>query len=579
MLVPGNHSMVSLLGTRDELLKLIEAAFESTVFVRGNEITITGEQADAERVARLFEELITLLERGDALTADTVGRSIDIIRGDGTARPSVVFGDSVLTSRGRSIKPKTVGQKKYVDAIRKSTVVFGIGPAGTGKTYLAMAVAVQALMAKQVNRLILTRPAVEAGEKLGFLPGTLSEKIDPYLRPLYDALYEMIDAEQIARMMERGTIEVAPLAYMRGRAQPYDRQVLTPDGFRPIGSLAPGDLVIGSNGLPTPVLGVYPQGRREVFRVQTQDGASTLCCAEHLWAVTTAADRRRGRPHRVLETRQMLGRLRAAHAHRFELPLVSHPVELQPQPVPMDPYALGLLLGDGCLTTSTTPSFTTADPELAVALEAALDGIELRRKTSVDYVLRHTAGHRGGVIVSNPVTVMLRDLGLAGTRSNTKFVPQAYLQQRLRGPPGCPPGPAGQRRGTGDPARPDLPHPVRHVLGAPPRRRGVPGPVAGRRRLLADPPRRRALARIRAGPRGPPSLGCLCPGHPAPRWRGAVPAGSQAGGLRKHRRWAADAVHRPDRVGGGGGDALHPGRGGRLAVCDRRLPGHPQHAE
>jgi phosphate starvation-inducible PhoH-like protein len=209
--------MVSLLGTRDELLKLIEAAFESTVFVRGNEITITGEQADAERVARLFEELITLLERGDALTADTVGRSIDIIRGDGEARPSAVFGDSVLTSRGRSIKPKTVGQKKYVDAIRRNTVVFGIGPAGTGKTYLAMAVAVQALMAKQVNRLILTRPAVEAGEKLGYLPGTLSEKIDPYLRPLYDALYEMIDAEQIGRMMERGTIEVAPLAYMRGR--------------------------------------------------------------------------------------------------------------------------------------------------------------------------------------------------------------------------------------------------------------------------------------------------------------------------------------------------------------------------
>ena len=210
--------MVSLLGTRDELLKLIEAAFESTVFVRGNEITITGEQADAERVARLFEELITLLERGDALTADTVGRSIDIIRGDDNgARPSQVFGDAVLTARGRSIKPKPLGQKKYVDAIRRNTVVFGIGPAGTGKTYLAMAVAVQALMAKQVNRLILTRPAVEAGEKLGYLPGTLSEKIDPYLRPLYDALYEMIDAEQIGRMMERGTIEVAPLAYMRGR--------------------------------------------------------------------------------------------------------------------------------------------------------------------------------------------------------------------------------------------------------------------------------------------------------------------------------------------------------------------------
>jgi phosphate starvation-inducible protein PhoH and related proteins len=419
--------MVSLLGTRDELLKVIEAAFESTVFVRGNEITITGEQADAERVARLFEELITLLERGDALTADTVGRSIDIIRDDGTARPSVVFGDAVLTSRGRSIKPKTVGQKKYADAIRKHTVVFGIGPAGTGKTYLAMAVAVQALMAKEVNRLILTRPAVEAGEKLGFLPGTLSEKIDPYLRPLYDALYEMMDGEQVGRLMERGTIEVAPLAYMRGRAQPYDRQVLTPDGFRPMGSLEVGDLVVGSDGLPTPVLGVHPQGRKQVFRVQTQDGASTLCCAEHLWAVTTSADRRRGRPRRVLETRQMLGRLRAAHAHRFELPLISQPVELVPRDVPMDPYALGLLLGDGCLTTSTTPSFTTADPELALALETALDGIELRRTSEVDYVLRHRAGHRGGVIVSNPVTVVLRELGLAGTRSNTKFVPECYL--------------------------------------------------------------------------------------------------------------------------------------------------------
>jgi phosphate starvation-inducible protein PhoH and related proteins len=425
VLVPGNHTMVSLLGTRDELLKLIEAAFESTVFVRGNEITITGEQADAERVARLFEELITLLERGDALTADTVGRSIDIIRGDGTARPSVVFGDSVLTSRGRSIKPKTVGQKKYVDAIRKHTVVFGIGPAGTGKTYLAMAVAVQALMAKQVNRLILTRPAVEAGEKLGFLPGTLSEKIDPYLRPLYDALYEMIDAEQIGRMMERGTIEVAPLAYMRGRSQPYDRQVLTPDGFQPIGTLEVGDLVIGSNGCPTPVLGVYPQGRREVFRVRAQDGASTLCCGEHLWAVATRDDRRRGKPLRVLETREMIGQLRAAHYHRFELPLISQPVAFLSRKVPLDPYALGLLLGDGSLSARMT-GFTTADPELIVALEQSIMGIELRYRSRFDYYVRPTAAGQG-VKVVNPVLASLRELGLAGTRSTTKFIPECYL--------------------------------------------------------------------------------------------------------------------------------------------------------
>ena len=433
MLVPGNHSMVSLLGTRDELLKLIEAAFESTVFVRGNEITITGEQTDAERVARLFEELITLLERGDALTADTVGRSIDIIRGDdedGGARPSQVFGDAVLTARGRSIKPKTLGQKKYVDAIRKNTVVFGIGPAGTGKTYLAMAVAVQALMAKQVNRLILTRPAVEAGEKLGYLPGTLSEKIDPYLRPLYDALYEMIDAEQIGRMMERGTIEVAPLAYMRGRSQPYDCQVLTPDGFRPIGSLQVGDLVIGSNGLPTPVLGVYPQGRREVFRVRAQDGASTLCCGEHLWAVATRDDRRRGKPLRVLETREMMGQLRAAHYHRFELPLVSQPVAFPPREVPLDPYALGLLLGDGSFSVKIT-GFTTTDPELLVALEQSIKGIELRQRTRFDYYLRHTAGGPR-LKVAHPVTVALRELGLVGTRSPTKFVPEPYLYNSTR---------------------------------------------------------------------------------------------------------------------------------------------------
>jgi phosphate starvation-inducible protein PhoH and related proteins len=425
VLVPGNHSMVSLLGTRDELLKLIEAAFESSVFVRGNEITITGEQADADRVARLFEELIVLLERGDALTADTVGRSIDMVRGDLGVRPSVVFGDAVLTARGRSVKPKTVGQKKYVDAIRNNTVVFGIGPAGTGKTYLAMAVAVQALTAKQTNRLILTRPAVEAGEKLGFLPGTLSEKIDPYLRPLYDALYEMMDAEQIARLIDRGTIEVAPLGYMRGRSQPYSSRVLTPSGFQPIGSLSVGDLVIGSDGYPTPVLGVYPQGRREVFRVAAQDGASTLCCGEHLWTVTTRKDRERGRPHRVVETREMIGRLRAAHYHRFELPLLSRPVEFLPREVPLDPYALGLLLGDGSLSAKMT-GFTTADPELIVALEQSINGIELRYRSRFDYYVRPIGGGPG-LKVANPVLAGVRELGLAGTRSTTKFVPEPYL--------------------------------------------------------------------------------------------------------------------------------------------------------
>jgi phosphate starvation-inducible PhoH-like protein len=284
--------------------------------------------------------------------------------------------------------------------------------------------AAAALSRREVNRIILTRPAVEAGERLGFLPGDLMAKIDPYLRPLFDALHDMIDPEKVATHLERNVIEVAPLAFMRGRAQPVDRRVLTPQGWQAIGALRVGDLVIGSDGRPTPVLGVYPQGRRPVFRLQSQDGASTVCCGEHLWTVRTPDDRRRG-THRTLRTDEMLGRLRTNHQHRFELPVVDS-VEFEPQEVPIDPYALGLLLGDGCLTAKTTPTFTTADEELVDALASRLPRIELQRKTAVDYVLRHIDGHRGGVIVANPVTVALRELGLAGTRSSTKFVPRQY---------------------------------------------------------------------------------------------------------------------------------------------------------
>ena len=208
--------MVALLGQRDELLKLVEAAFDSEIVARGNEITIAGPEVEVERVALLFEELITLLERGHELNASSVGRSIELIKGE-EATPTQVLGDVFLTGRGRGVAPKTLGQKRYVDAMRSGIVTFAIGPAGTGKTYLAVATAVRALEQKQVSRLILTRPAVEAGERLGFLPGTLYEKIDPYMKPLYDALFEMMGADALARLLERGTVEVAPLAFMRGR--------------------------------------------------------------------------------------------------------------------------------------------------------------------------------------------------------------------------------------------------------------------------------------------------------------------------------------------------------------------------
>ncbi|MHB8669364.1 MAG: PhoH family protein [Acidimicrobiales bacterium] len=207
--------MVGLLGQRDELLRLIEATFPDTsIFVRGNEIAVDG--ADAEEVGRLFNELRLLLESGHTLDASSVARVLDMVRAD--ERPSEVLAAEVLRAgRGRTVRPKTSGQKRYTDAIAANVITFGIGPAGTGKSYLAVALAVQALQAKEVSRIILTRPAVEAGERLGFLPGDLMAKVDPYLRPLYDALYDMLEPEGAQRLLGQGTIEVAPLAFMRGR--------------------------------------------------------------------------------------------------------------------------------------------------------------------------------------------------------------------------------------------------------------------------------------------------------------------------------------------------------------------------
>jgi phosphate starvation-inducible PhoH-like protein len=218
VVVPGDQAMVSLLGSRDELLRVIESSLDSDVHVRGNEITITGAAADNAVAVRLFEELLELIRAGQNLTPDAVSRALGILTTDTTARPAEVLSLNILSRRGKNIRPKTLNQKRYVDAIDTHTVVFGIGPAGTGKTYLAVAKAVQALQAKQVTRIILTRPAVEAGERLGFLPGTLYDKIDPYLRPLLDALHDMVDPESIPRLLQAGTIEVAPLAYMRGRS-------------------------------------------------------------------------------------------------------------------------------------------------------------------------------------------------------------------------------------------------------------------------------------------------------------------------------------------------------------------------
>jgi phosphate starvation-inducible protein PhoH and related proteins len=215
--VPASVEMVNILGPRDEFLRILERELEAGIHVRGNEINLTGTPAAVDLAVDVITELVTVLRTGQGLTADAVERICTMIIAREEASPADVLTHNILSARGKTIRPKTLNQKRYVDAIDKHTVVFSIGPAGTGKTYLAVAKAVQALQNKQVNRIILTRPAVEAGEHLGFLPGTLSDKIDPYLRPLYDALHDMLDPDSIPRLLTAGTIEVAPLAYMRGR--------------------------------------------------------------------------------------------------------------------------------------------------------------------------------------------------------------------------------------------------------------------------------------------------------------------------------------------------------------------------
>ena len=212
------ETAVSLFGSFDENIKLIEREFNVRVIVRGAELKIQGDVEDVMQAEKAVEGLLHLLGKGEALNEQNVRYVISMVKEGSEEGLRAMGGDCVcITAKGKPIKPKTLGQKKYIEAIRQKTIVLGVGPAGTGKTYLAVAMAVNAFRNKEVERIILTRPAVEAGEKLGFLPGDLQQKVDPYLRPLYDALFDMLGAEQFQRYQERGNIEVAPLAYMRGR--------------------------------------------------------------------------------------------------------------------------------------------------------------------------------------------------------------------------------------------------------------------------------------------------------------------------------------------------------------------------
>lgn len=424
-----NERLARLCGQLDEHLRQIERRLSVEISNRGHQFRVAGEPQPVAVAVAVLEALYQATQ-AEILTPAQVHLFLQEAGADALAEDAEADTDQVVirTRRGL-IRGRGPNQQRYLWNIQHYDLNFGVGPAGTGKTYLAVACAVEALESNLSRRLVLVRPAVEAGERLGFLPGDMAQKIDPYLRPLYDALYEMLGFERVAKLIERNVIEVAPLAFMRGRAQPLTTPVLTEQGWREMGSLQIGDYVIGSEGQPIRVLGVYPQGRKMVYRVTLTDGASTLCCGEHLWTVYTASNKRRHRPPRTLKTEEIRRSLRVAHQHRYELPLLSKPVLYPSCEVPLDPYALGLLLGDGCITISSTPSFSSQDSELVEALAQALKShaVVLIQKNNLEHILKNTQANRGGLRIPNPVTVILRHLGLAGTHSKTKFIPKLYL--------------------------------------------------------------------------------------------------------------------------------------------------------
>ncbi len=420
----------TLFGVHDQNIKYLESLLDVRINARGQDLTVDGDQQDVATVERILADFAELFGEGKTFTDRELREAFAQIAEDRAYSLRDYFTKARFNPAGKKqVAPKSANQRRYIEAIQKQDVVFGIGVAGTGKTYLAVAMAVQALMQKQVTRIVLARPAVEAGEKLGFLPGDLQDKVDPYLRPLYDALFDLIDAERVTKLLEKRIIEVAPLAFMRGRAQPLHSRLLTPTGWRTMGSLKRGDYVIGSDGNPVRVTGVFPQGPKLVYRLTMTDGASTLACAEHLWAVRTMEDKRGHKSQRILTTQQMLGNYRRHHQYRYELPLLSAPVQWAERATPLEPYSLGLLLGDGCITGKTSPAFATADVELVSSLELALSDMNLsfRRKSVVDYVIVNPAAGHGGIPIRNPLTQALRGLNLAGTYSATKFVPEVYL--------------------------------------------------------------------------------------------------------------------------------------------------------
>lgn len=424
------QGLKTLFGVQDQNIKYLESLLDVSIGARGNEIMIDGDPKDIQTVESILLDFADLFDEGNQFTDKELRDAFKQIAEDTAYSLKDYFTRARFNPSGKkAVGPKTANQRKYIEAISNRDLTFGIGPAGTGKSFLAVAMAVQSLFAKQVNRIILTRPAVEAGEKLGFLPGDLQDKVDPYLRPLYDALFDLVDTERVTKMLEKRIIEIAPLAFMRGRSQPLDSLLMTPNGWRKMGDIRLGDFVVGSDGKPTEVIGVFPQGVKQVYRLTMTDGSTVLACNEHLWQVKTLEDKRRNKPARVLETQEMLGNFRRNHQYRYELPLISAPVEFEHQEVALEPYALGLLLGDGCITGKTSPAFCTTDVELVEALEFSLVGmnVQIKQKSGIDFTITNPQAKSKFGAIPNLLTNALREINLFGTFSSTKFIPEIYL--------------------------------------------------------------------------------------------------------------------------------------------------------
>lgn len=316
-------------------------------------------------------------------------------------------------------------QRQAWDVFQNSDILFLIGAAGSGKSYLAIAFALHEILEKSKDKILLSRPVVEAGEKLGFLPGDINEKIYPYMLPMYDSLDKMCGREgsEYRKYIDQ-RVELAPLAYLRGRAQPLTSIVMTPNGPVTMGSLKVGDLVLGSNGQPIRVLGVYPQGKKDTYQVEFIDGSSTICCGEHLWSTQTLSEKRHSKGFTVKDTLSIKENLcNKYHQHNHRIPVLSAPAQFYGSDVPVDPYLLGALIGDGCLHEDVTVTFCNADQELLDNMRriCPLHGVVLKHTTNNDYRLIRDHGHKRNLLRQH-----IKSLGLLGRKSWNKFIPEQY---------------------------------------------------------------------------------------------------------------------------------------------------------